>query len=81
MTPDEIQRMKRRYCLLLITGLPPFCSRKYDLTKHPNYHLLKDANDANSFDISRRDLIAAADFLSAVSSVEQLDCSELNFLI
>lgn len=73
MTPAEIQCMPRRYCLLFITGLPPFYSRKYDLVRHPNYGLLSDADPANSFDINRRDILAAINFLSDVSV-----CRELN---
>lgn len=73
MTPAEIQCMPRRFCLLFITGLPPFNSRKYDLERHPNYGLLSDADPANSFDINRRDTFAAVNFLSDVS-----DCRELN---
>jgi type IV secretion system protein VirD4 len=80
MTPDEIQRMPRRFCLLMVTGLKPFYSRKYDLTKHPNYHLLKDANKANAFDFNRRDLLATSAFMSDISTVSTASCAELNNL-
>ncbi len=30
-------------------GVRPFLSRKYDITKHPNYKLLSDFNEKNAF--------------------------------
>lgn len=35
--PAEIERLERDECLVLITGLQPFKSKKYDCTKHPRY--------------------------------------------
>lgn len=35
--PAEIGRLERDECLVLITGITPFKSKKYDLTKHPRY--------------------------------------------
>lgn len=35
--PAEIGRLERDECLVLITGLQPFKSKKYDCTKHPRY--------------------------------------------
>lgn len=35
--PAEIGRLERGECLVLITGLQPFKSKKYDCTKHPRY--------------------------------------------
>ena len=31
----------------------PFLSRKYDITKHPNYKLLSDFNGKNAFNIEK----------------------------
>ena len=31
----------------------PFLSDKYDITKHPNYKYLSDANPRNAFDIEK----------------------------
>ena len=36
---------------LQLRGVRPFLSDKYDITKHPNYHLLADAGPKNTFDI------------------------------
>ena len=35
--PAEIGRLERDECLVLITGLPPFRSKKFDVTKHPRW--------------------------------------------
>lgn len=40
-------------CLLQIRGVRPFLSRKYDITKHPNYKYLSDYNPKNTFDIEK----------------------------
>ena len=39
MTQDELARMDRGKCILQISGVRPFFSDKYDITKHPRYHL------------------------------------------
>jgi type IV secretion system protein VirD4 len=39
----EIAQMKRDECLVLISGLPPFKSRKYNPAKHPRFHYLADS--------------------------------------
>ena len=51
MTQDEIFRMDGRKCIVLLKGCPPFLSDKYDITKHPNYHMLADADPKNKFDV------------------------------
>ena len=40
-------------CILQLRGVRPFLSEKYDITKHPNYHLTADADPRNAFDIER----------------------------
>lgn len=80
LTPDEVGRLKRRYCILFISGVAPFYSRKYSLEKHPNYHLLSDADPKNIFTYERRKEYAAQSFLSTVSDVEDISLSELNNL-
>ena len=40
-------------CLLQVRGVRPFLSRKYDITKHPNYKYLSDFNKKNTFDIEK----------------------------
>jgi type IV secretion system protein VirD4 len=40
-------------CILLLQGVHPFYARKYDITKHPMYPLLADADEANVFEIRK----------------------------
>lgn len=51
MSMDEIAVMDGSKCLLQIRGVRPFLSKKYDITKHPNYKYLSDHNPKNAFDI------------------------------
>lgn len=50
MTQDELATMDGGKCILQIRGVRPFLSNKFDLTKHPNYKYLSDADPANAFD-------------------------------
>ena len=38
-------------CILLLRGVRPFFSDKFDLTKHPRYRYIADANPKNTFDL------------------------------
>ena len=49
MTEDEIAVMDGGKCILQIRGARPFFSDKYDITKHPNYRYLSDADPKNWF--------------------------------
>ena len=53
MSVDELAVMDGGKCLLQIRGVRPFLSRKYDITKHPNYKYLSDYNPKNAFDIEK----------------------------
>lgn len=53
MSMDELAVMDGGKCLLQVRGVRPFLSKKYDITKHPNYHLLSDYNEKNAFDIEK----------------------------
>ena len=50
MSQDELATMDGGKCILQIRGVRPFLSDKFDLTKHPNYKYLSDADPANAFD-------------------------------
>ena len=53
MTQDEIATMDGGMCILQVRGIRPFFSKKYDITKHPNYKYLSDADKKNTFDVER----------------------------
>ena len=52
-TIDELAVMDGGKCILQLRGVRPFLSDKYDITKHPNYKYLSDANPRNAFDIEK----------------------------
>ena len=53
MSVDELAVMDGGKCLLQIRGVRPFLSRKYDITKHPNYKYLSDYAPKNAFYIEK----------------------------
>ena len=53
MTEDEIAVMDGGKCILQIRGARPFFSDKYDITKHPHYRLLSDANPKNWYQVDK----------------------------
>ena len=53
MSVDELAVMDGGMCILQLRGVRPFLSRKYDITKHPNYRYLSDADPRNAFNIER----------------------------
>lgn len=52
ITADEVGRMDNSECIVFIRGLRPFKSKKYNITKHPNYKKTGDFKEAYLFDIS-----------------------------
>ena len=48
---DELAVMDGSQCILQLRGVRPFLSKKYDITKHPNYKYLSDADPKNAFNI------------------------------
>ena len=52
-TVDELAVLDGGKCILQLRGVRPFLSEKYDITKHPNYKYLSDADKRNEFDIER----------------------------
>ena len=53
MTPDELAVMDGGKCILQVQGVRPFFSDKFDITKHPQYKYLSDADPKNTFDVAK----------------------------
>lgn len=49
MSVDELAVLDGGKCILQLRGVRPFLSDKYDITKHPNYRYLADADPRNAF--------------------------------
>lgn len=78
--PSEIGRLKRTECLVLITGLPPFKSKKYHTAKHKRFKEIADGG-APLFDIRRDQGNEDQHFLDTVTAVQEVQLTELNALI
>ena len=79
MSVDELAVMDGRKCILQLRGVRPFLSDKYDITQHPNYKYLSDADPRNAFDIERflkRRLKLKADEPCDVFEVDVNDADE-----
>lgn len=50
---DELAILDGGKCILQLRGVRPFKSDKYDITQHPNYKYLSDADPKNNFDIEK----------------------------
>ena len=53
MTADELSVMDGGKCILQLRGVRPFLSDKYDITRHPYYKYLSDADPRNAFSVER----------------------------
>jgi type IV secretion system protein VirD4 len=53
MSIDELAVLDGGKCILQLRGVRPFRSDKYDITKHPNYKYLSDADPKNTFSIEK----------------------------
>ena len=53
LSVDELEVLDGGKCILQLRGVRPFLSSKYDITKHPHYKYLSDADPKNAFDVER----------------------------
>ena len=53
MSMDELAVMDGSKCILQLRGVRPFLSNKYDITRHPKYKYLSDADPKNAFDMEK----------------------------
>ena len=76
MSVDDLATMDGNKCILQVRGLRPFLSDKYDITKHPNYKYLSDADKRNTFDVEKymsRRLALKADEEYDVYEIDDLE--------
>jgi type IV secretion system protein VirD4 len=53
LSQDKMVVMDGGKCICQLRGVRPFLSAKYDITKHPRYRYLSDADKANTSDVER----------------------------
>ena len=78
-TIDELAVLDGGKCILQLRGVRPFMSNKFDITKHPNYKYLSDADPKNNFDIEKylsTQLKTKPDEVYQVFEVDASDVSE-----
>ena len=76
LTVDELEVLDGGKCILQLRGVRPFLSSKYDITRHPHYKYLSDADPKNAFDVERfirRKMKVKAD---TVTDVYEVDAEE-----
>ena len=76
LSADELEVLDGGKCILQLRGVRPFLSSKYDITKHPHYKYLSDADPKNAFDVERfirRKMKVKAD---TVTDVYEVDAEE-----
>ena len=80
MTQDGIAVMDSGKCILQVCGVRPFFSDKFDITKHPKYKYLSDADPKNAFGmekhIKRRPAIVKPDEEFDVYEIDGEDLQE-----
>jgi len=77
-TIDELAVLDGGKCILQLRGVRPFMSNKFDITKHPNYKYLSDANPKNNFDIEKYLSTQLKTKPDEVYEVYEMDASELS---
>ena len=73
LSVDELEVLDGGKCILQLRGVRPFLSSKYDITKHPHYKYLSDADPKNAFDVERfirRRMKVKADMVTDVYEVD-----------
>ena len=76
MDVDELAVLDGGKCILQLRGVRPFLSDKFDITRHPNYRFLADADKKNTFDIMRFLSTRLKPKPSEVYDVYEVDVSE-----
>ena len=80
MSQDELAVMDGGKCILQVRGVRPFLSEKYDITKHPKYKYLSDADPKNAFDMEkhlrRRPAIVKPDEVFDYYEIDAADLQE-----
>lgn len=54
VTTDQIEQMPRAYEFIFVSGCKPIQTKKYNLSKHPNYKYSGEADSKNNLNLSER---------------------------
>lgn len=75
LDPSEMEKIPGDECIVMLSGLDPFKSKKFPLEKHPRYKYLADGG-AEIFDFNRRNELMIEDFFSNVKQVVSIELDE-----
>jgi type IV secretion system protein VirD4 len=79
--PAEIGRLERKECIVIIIGLQPFKSQKYDTSQHKRFSFIFDSKKRERFDVTKAEQIQNEHFLDHVKNVQEVNLSELNTFV
>lgn len=68
LDPSEVEKLPGDECIVMISGVEPFKSKKYPLEKHPRYKYLADGGAA-IFNIERRNELSIKNFFKNTKQV------------
>lgn len=75
LDPSEMEKIPGDECIVMLSGLEPFKSKKYPLEKHPRYQYLSDGG-AELFSYERRNELIIEDFFDNTNQVVSIQLDE-----
>jgi type IV secretion system protein VirD4 len=75
LDPSEMEKLPGDKCIVMLSGLEPFQSKKYPLEKHPRYKYLADGG-AEIFDFNRRNELMIEDYFDNTSQIISIQLDE-----
>lgn len=75
LDPSEMEKIPGDECIVMLSGLEPFKSKKYPLEKHPRYQYLSDGG-AELFSYERRNELMIEEFFDNTNQVVSIQLDE-----
>lgn len=75
LDPSEMEKIPGDECIVQLSGVEPFKSKKYPLEQHPRYKYLADGG-APIFSYDRRNEVAAKEYFQDVQQIITLDLDD-----
>lgn len=77
MTPDEVRMLDNKYAILFIRGERPILDFKYDIFKHPKFHLTEDGGAKPYLHNEVNKNIASISFLNIpINDIAEIETSD-----
>ncbi len=75
LDPSEMEKIPGDKCVVMLSGLDPFISKKYPLEKHPRYKYLADGG-ARIFNFERRNELEIEKFFDNTNQIISIELDE-----